>query len=107
MHLTRVAQQDARVEFRRMEHELPVKQARCAQQAVHDIRYPLHGTSDACASFCNILRVEPLTHLDETLRMCVDDGQRSAELMRGHGHEIALLSRQPPLVLESLLQVRG
>src|SRR5260370_12191707 len=107
MHLTCVAQQDGGVEFARMEHDLSVEETRCAQQAVHDIGYPLHGTADARASICDIPRVKPLAHLDEALGMRVDDGQRCAEFMGGHGHEIALLSRQPPLVLESLLQGRG
>src|SRR5258708_22892800 len=107
MHLTCIAQQHTGIEFSWMEHRLPIQHARCAEQTVHDIRDPLHCTAYACPSLCNVFAIEPLAHLNEPLRMSVDDRERSSEFMGSHGDEIALLSRQPAFVLEPLLQRCG
>src|ERR1700719_113386 len=107
MHLTCIPQQHTGIEFSWMEHCLSIQYTRCAQQTVHDIRDPLYRTAYACASLCNVSGIQPLAHLNEPLRMSVDDRQWGSEFMGSHGDEITFLSRQPALVLETLLQRRG
>jgi hypothetical protein len=106
MRLACVAQQRAGIEIAGVESSPAVEHARGAEQAVHDVGDTLHGAADSGASLRRIRRIETVLHLDEPLRVAVDDGERSSKLMGSHRYEIALLRRQPAFVLQTRLQCR-
>src|ERR1700688_4222273 len=89
-----------------MKYCVPIQNARCPQQAVHNIRYPLHRTANARAAVRGVRGTEPVAHFNKTLGVSIDDREWSSKFMGSHGNEIPLLRRQSSLVLEPLLQRR-
>ncbi len=104
VRLTGIAQQRGRIEVAGMERRPAVEDPRGPEQAVHDVGDALHGAADAGTALGGVRGVQAVLHLDEPLRVTVDDGERRAELVGSHGDEIALLLHQAPLVLEARLE---
>ena len=55
----------------------------------------------------HIARRQPVLELDQALCLGIDHREGRAELVRGHGDEIALLGRRAPFILESRLERGG
>ena len=82
--LAGLVQQAARIELRRLKHAVTIEQLRRREQALHDARHAQHGAADARAAIGDLSRRDTAAHLDESLRVAIDDGQRRAKFMRCH-----------------------
>ena len=109
MELAHVAHRLPQVELLGMEIEAGAAfdEPRRGQQIVDQVGHAQHRGADLAGARADLLDADAIAELDQPAGMAVDDGQRRAEFVGGHRHEIALELGQMPLCRQLLLQHRG
>ena len=86
-----------------LELHLLLEYPRRIQGVVDQRGYAFHGPADLAQALAHVLGLQTVAAALYALRGAVDDGNRRAELVRNHGHELALQRVQFLFLCQGLL----